>query len=479
MKEIFVERRKNVLRIGIRKKGILQECIVEDIKNGPLIGEIYKGRIKNILPSTNSVFIDMGLDKEGYLYYSNELKEKGIKKGDEIIVEVIKEQLNDKGPKVSTKFSIPSKYMVLESSGEGIEFSKRFKDEVKKELIEAEINKIEGVKLIIRTEAANVSIEELLIERNILLQEYEEIIRRQKYSTRLGKIYGENLALNKVLRDKVGTEPIRVILDNNNDFEFASEYLKDCENVTVKLFEDTRGLFDAHGLERELLKLRHNKVALHCGGSIVIDKTEAMYVIDVNTGKNIKERNFEKTILETNLEAAKEIGRQILLRNMSGIIVVDFIDLRDKSHKSLVLRELKEALKEDGGNIRVFPFTELNLVQISRKRRGKSVYEYMEEECPLCHGMGRLVKLSYLEGLINNDITRLSNESGIDSFLIEIDENYKENISGDLLSFLTNINGLGKEVYLNYVNGIEGYKIEPLIFKNQKANLSSCLVKID
>ena len=204
-----------------------------------------------------------------------------------------------------------------------------------------------------------------------------------------------------------------------------------------------------------------------------------MYVVDVNTGKNIKERNFEKTILETNLEAAKEIGRQILLRNMSGIIVIDFIDLRDKSHKSLVLKELKEALKEDGGNVKIFPFTELNLVQIARKRRGKSVYEYMEENCPLCNGMGRLIKLSYLEGLIHNDIKRLSSENGIKDFLIELDENYKDKVSGDLISFLRNIDGLDKEIYLNYVNGIEGYKIEPLIFKNQKTNLAQYLIKLD
>ena len=121
---------------------------------------------------------------------------------------------------------------------------------------------------------------------------------------------------------------------------------------------------------------------------------------------------------------------------MSGIIVIDFIDLRDKSHKSLVLKELKEALKEDGGNVKIFPFTELNLVQIARKRRGKSVYEYMEENCPLCNGMGRLIKLSYLEGLIHNDIKRLSSENGIKDFLIELDENYKDKVSGDLISFL-------------------------------------------
>ena len=438
---------------------------------------LYKGRVKNIVPATNSIFVDLGLNKEGYLYYSNELKARGIKKGEEIIVEILKEPINDKGAKISAKFGIPSKYLVLESDGYGIEFSKRFKDEVKKELILAELEEIANGKLIVRTEAANVSIEELKHERKVLLNEYEDIQRKAKYSSNLGKLYGENLSLIKVLRDKISVDPVKVILDNKDDYEFAKNYLKDDESAKIILYTDNRALFDAYEIEKELLKLRHNKVVLPCGGSIVIDKTEAMYVIDVNTGKNIKERNFEKTILETNLEAAKEIGRQILLRNLSGIIVIDFIDLRDKAHKSIVMRELKEALKDDGGNVKIFPFTELNLVQIARKRIGKSVYEYMEEPCPLCKGSGRLLKLSYLEGLIRNEILRFYSENGINDFFIEINKTYEDMIKGDMLSFLKEIDGLDKGIYLNYIDEVEGYTLEPLIFKNQKANVSKYLIK--
>lgn len=479
MKEIFIERREKILRIGIKNNGVLEECIVDEESNGPSIGEIYKGRVKNIVPATNSIFIDIGIEKEGYLYYSNELKSKSIKKGDEILVEILKEPLNDKGAKLTTKVGIPSKYMVLESGEEGIEFSKRFKDEVKKELILAELKEVKGGKLIVRTEAANASIEELEHERKLLEKEYEEINRRMKYSTNLGKLYGDNLSINKVLRDKVGIDSVKIIVDDKEDFDFIKDYLKDEENVKLELFDASKRLFDYYDIEKELLKLRHNKVVLPCGGSIVIDRTEAMYVIDVNTGKNIKERSFEKTILDTNLEAAKEIGRQILLRNLSGIIVIDFIDLRDKSHKSIVMKELKDALKEDGGNHKVFPFTELNLVQISRKRVGKSIYEYMEEECPLCCGNGALLKLSYLESLINNEITKYHNENGINDFFIEVDETYMSNIKEDLVSFLRNIDGLDKEIYINYISGIEGYRVEPLIFKNQKKNIEQYLIKIE
>ena len=271
MKEIFIERRENILRIAIRQNGKLQECIVEEENGEPVIGEIYKGRVKNIVSATNSIFVDLGLNKEGYLYYSNELKARGIKKGEEIIVEILKEPINDKGAKISVKFGIPSKYLVLESDGYGIEFSKRFKDEVKKELILAELEEIENGKLIVRTEAANVSIEELKHERKVLLNEYEDIQRKAKYSSNLGKLYGENLSLIKVLRDKISVDPVKVILDNKEDYEFAKNYLKDDENAKIVLYTDTRALFDAYEIEKELLKLRHNKVVLPCGGSIVIE----------------------------------------------------------------------------------------------------------------------------------------------------------------------------------------------------------------
>lgn len=468
MREIFVERKENILRIAIKNKGKLQEVIFEEDKKGPVVGEIYKGVVKNIIPGTKSIFIDINSERDAYLYYSNELKNKKIKKGDEVIVEILKEPINEKGAKVTTNYSLPSKYLVLESKGNGIEFSKRFKDDIKKELILAELTEINGAKLVVRTDAANVSISELQHEKKILSKEYKEIKRKETYLKSTGKIYGDNLALNKVLRDKIGLDNAKVIINNKEDYEFALNYLKDEERVKVEYFEYNRGLFDEYGIDKELIKLRHNKVTLPCGGSIIIEKTEAMYVIDVNTGKNIKERSFEKTIVETNIEAAKEIGRQILLRNLSGIIVIDFIDLRDKSDKSVVMRALKESLEEDIGNIMIFPFTELNLVQISRKRRGKSIYDYMEEECNKCKGAGRLLKLSYVEDLINNEILRYSSENGINDFLIELESTYEERIKGDIVSFLTNIGGLKKDIYINYMDNIEGYRVEPLIFQNQK-----------
>lgn len=471
MKEIFIERRERILRIAVKSNNELIESIVEEKRNEPIIGELYKGRIKNILPGINSIFVDLGLEKEGYMYYSEELKAKNVKKGDEILVEVIKEPINEKGAKLTHKACIPGKYVVLNCYREGIEFSRRITDESVKKSILDNIDSLDNAGITVRTEGADVEIDVLKREINKLHEEFKKIDNQMKFSSNLKKLYGENLTLNKVLMNCSMNENIKIHVNNEEDFEYVSDFVKGEENFKVDLYDGYRNLFDFYGIEKELLKLRHNKVNLHCGGSIVIDKTEAMYVIDVNSGKNIKERSFNKTILETNLEAAKEIGKQIRLRNLSGIIVIDFIDMRDRSQKSAVMAALTESLKDDKGNIKIFPFTELDLVQIARKRQGKSIYEYMEEECTLCKGRGIILKLSYIEGLIKNEIVRMKEENSIDCFKIEIDSVYKDRIQEDIFTFMKEIDGLDKEIYLMYVDGIEGYRIEPLLFQAQKDNL--------
>ena len=475
MKEFFIERDETLLRIAIKHKGSLSECFVEENSNKPKMGEIYKARIKNIVPAINSIFLDIGLEKEAYMYLSNEIKSQGMKKGDELLVEIIKEQVGNKGAKVSKNISMPGMFMVITLGGSGITFSKRISSSEEKERILKVIDDIDGYGITVRTEAIHAGEEDLLKEKNKLLLEIETIIRKLKFSTNIGKVYGDNIILNKVIMENV--EPnCRIITNSDEDLKEVELILKNNKDIKIEKYNGTRSLFDFYGIEKEILKLRHKKVALSCGGNIVIDKTEAMYVIDINTSKNIKERSFDKTILETNLEAAKEIGKQIRLRNLAGIIVIDFIDMRDFSQKSLVMKALKESLKDDKGNVKIFPFTDLDLVQIARKRRGKSIYEYIEEGCKRCNSEGFVLKLSYIERLIKNEIIKAEEESSINSFYIELDRNYEEIVKEDKFSFIKNINAIEKEIYLNFVDGIEGYKVEPLIFNSQKENVKKYLV---
>ena len=477
MREIFIERREKSIRIAVKNNNELEECFIEEKSSEPTYGEIYKGRVKNIVPAINSLFLDIGLDKEGYMYYSEDLKKLNIKKGDEFLVEVLKEPLNEKGAKLTNKFNIPGKYLVFTKGKKGISFSKRITDEVKKKLIEAELEDVDGINIVVRTEAVNVPIEILKAERNKLKGILDEMNRKLNYSTELSKVYGEDVSLNKVLRDNITKGNLKIYVDNIEDETYVKSFLDGEKDVEIIVYNGLRTLFDYYNIEKEILKLRHNKVKLNCGGDIVIEKTEAMYVIDVNSGKNIKGRSFDKTILQTNLEAAKEIGKQIMLRNLSGIILIDFIDMRDHSQRANVMKELKDSLKSDKGNSKIYPFTELDLVQITRKRRGKSIYDSIEDKCLLCKGSGNILKLSYIEDLIRNDILRSVEDNTIESFFIELDNIYREDVKGDLFSFLKNIDGLDKEMFLKFSEGIDGYRIEPLIFKNQKENLADYKVK--
>lgn len=477
MRKIFIERREKSIRIAVENNNELEECFIEEKSSEPIYGEIYKGRVKNIVPAINSLFLDIGLDKEGYMYYSEDLKKLNIKKGDEFLVEVLKEPLNEKGAKLTNKFNIPGKYLVFTKGKNGISFSKRITDEVKKKLIEAEIEEVDGINIVVRTEAVNVPIEILKAERDKLKGILDEMNRKLNYSTELSKVYGEDVSLNKVLRDNITKGNLKIYVDNIEDETYVKSFLDGEKDIEIIVYDGLRTLFDYYNIEKEILKLRHNKVKLNCGGDIVIEKTEAMYVIDVNSGKNIKGRSLDKTILQTNLEAAKEIGKQIMLRNLSGIILIDFIDMRDHSQRGNVMKELKDSLKSDKGNSKIYPFTELDLVQITRRRRGKSIYDSIEDKCPLCKGSGNILKLSYIEDLIRNDILRSVEDNTIESFFIELDNIYREDVKGDLFSFLKNIDGLDKEMFLKFSEGIDGYRIEPLIFKNQKENLADYKVK--
>lgn len=475
MREIFVEKREELIRIAVKENGELVECLVEEETNEPQIGEIYKGRVKNIIPGINSIFLDIGLDKEAYMYYSEELKRVGVKKGQEILVEVLKEPLGNKGAKVSNKVNILGRYMVLTMGVEGITISKRISDLEERQRLINLTKPIKGVEIVFRTEAKAATNEELLSELNSLLEKKEEMEKKLRYSTTIGKIKSNSMIIR--FFEELDQRKTSITADDQEFLKNIKELIKSNKEIEFKFYEDKRTLFDYSGIEKEILKLRHKKVNLQCGGYIVIDKAEAMYVIDVNSGKNTKGRDFNKTIMQTNLEAAKEVGRQIRLRNLSGIIVVDFIDMRDENQKVPVIKALKKSLEADKGNVKVFPFTELDLIQISRKRKGKSIYEYLEEPCKKCKRNGFILKLSYIENLIRNEIIKCSKENSIKDFYVEIDKNYENDINDDIVKFLKSIDGLDKEIYLNFVYDIEGYRVEPLIFASQKENYQNYKIK--
>lgn len=475
MRDIYVERRENLLRVAIKKNNLLDECYIEEESLEPVQGEIYKGIIKRIVPGIKSAFIDIGYSKQAYMILGEE--DKDLKQGDGIVVEVIKEQFGSKGAKVTSKIAIAGRYCVLETSREDISISRKIEDLVFKREINSSIVKPLNLGLTIRTKAQGASILEIQDEIDFLYRSYKDIIREGKFSLNPKRLFGKGDLINKIIRDDIDSYTSSIIVDSKEDYERIKDSLSNSNYLNVVLYKEDRSLFDYYGIEKEILSLRNNRVNLNCGGDIVIEKTEAMYVIDVNSGKNTNHKNKEKTAYETNKNAAIEIARQIKIRNLGGIILVDFIDMYSQENKRKILEILKDEFICDTQRAKIFPFTELGLVQITRYRKGKSIYEYIEENCSLCKGHGKRLKLSYINLLLKNEILKKNGDGKIKDFHVIINSIYEKDIKENIFEFLKEIGALDLNIYLNFEDFKEFYKVEPLIFKNQIEIVEEYLVK--
>jgi ribonuclease G len=475
VKEIYIERQEEFLRIAIKENNKLKECFIEEEYSGPIPGEIYKGVVKNIVPAIKCAFIDIGKSKDCYMYLDDKFNNTKIKKGDELIVEVLKEEIDKKGAKVTSAFGIPGTYSVVVNMNKDISFSKKINNRVFENMVTEQLIKPEDIGVMIRTNAFDVDINILNEEIKALYEIYKVVINRAEYSRNPILLFSDVGAINRTLRDILDKNTSKIVLNNESDFKFTKEFIEKRKdiNVKVELHNESRMLLDYYGIEKEILSLRNHRIPLKCGGNIVIDKTEAMYVIDINSGKNIKSRTLKKTAQSTNIEAAEEIARQIRLRNLSGIIIIDFIDIEDSEVRKNILDTLRTGFADDKNKTVIYPFTELNLVQIARRRRGKSIYEFIEEPCKHCGGKSSRIKLSYIQFLIKNEIFKMHKEQDIKDIYIEIDETYKKDILEDVLEFVRLIGALDNKVYVNFIPHLEKFKVESLIFANQIRNLQT------
>lgn len=474
MKQIYVERCSKILRIAVKEDGKLEQCFIEE-DNDIYSGQIYKGVVKNIVPAIKCAFVDIGETKSAYLYMDSKLNNLNIKKGEELLVEVIKEAAGSKGPKVSNAITVPGRYAVIITSHKGIEISKKITDEEYINNLKRSILKPEDVGIMIRTNALKVDFETINIEIKKLYETYKNIISNSENSKYKGMVYDSGGAIAKVLRDRVDENTAEIVVSDEDDFEYIKEYTQSKKDISCKvsLHDNIINLLDYYGIEKEILELANKEVKLECGGFIVIDKTEAMYAIDVNSGKNVKGKDIARTAVVTNLEAAKEIVRQVKLRNLSGIIVVDFIDVSENSVKKKILNILYDGFKEDKNKTVIYPFTELNLVQIARKRKGKSICEYIQEKCELCSGNGKQLSLIYMKNLIRNRVARcLMDHKGEKNIYIEMDKRYKDRIFKDVKSFATYIGLEDGSLYINFKDNMEFFRVELIVFEDKIKKLS-------
>lgn len=476
METIYIEREDDILRIVLREEDILKECFIEEEKLDPSPGKIYKGVVKNIVPAIKCAFIDIGCEKNAYMYLHHKFKNDNLKNGDEVLIEIMKEAIGEKGPKVTSFISVPGRYVVIVTNNNKIGFSKKIEDNDNfKDYIRNNINKPKDIGIMIRTNALDATIEDINKEIEKLYDIYKKIVQEGTYCLKPKLLYDGGGTLGRILNDILTFNTRKVIVNNNTDFKYIQKFVEDKSDLEfeLELYEGNQNLFSYYNIEREILSLRNNKVMLPSGGNIIIDKTEAMYVVDVNSGKNTKETSIDKTALVTNLEAAREIARQIMMRNLSGIIIIDFIDIHDYEYKKKILNILKDEFREDKKKTIIYPFTQLNLIQIARKRRGKAISEYIEEECTMCHGRAKRIKISYINKLIRNEIKKIDDDYKINDIYIELDEKYKKDVLGDVIKFVQEIEAVDKKVYVNFINNLEYFKVEPLLFASQIKKLEN------
>ena len=384
MQRLIFNKNKYEIKIAYTVNEKLEEIYISNIFQKEIIGNIYKGKVVDILNEGKIVFLDIGLEKNAFLSFENKndryLKDK-ISIGDNLIVQVLISERDSKGAKVSLDYSINSKNMVLLPYSNGISISKKIKDEAKKEKLKKffEIySELEEKGIIFRTSSENVDLDVLEKEYKKILETNIDITKKFNQK-KIGLLFDNNIIIDKVLNKKNIDEVDEIITNDEETYSYIKEYLEKNNKFEIlrkmkKYFLD-ENIFQKYNIKKQIDTALSKKVWLKSGGYLMIEKTEALVSIDVNTGRSVSD-DLEKTIFQTNLEASEEIARQVKLRNLSGIIIIDFINMRKLKYKKIVLDNLKENLKKDSAETYVFDYTELDLVQMTRKNEGKYLFEY-------------------------------------------------------------------------------------------------------
>ena len=413
MKQIVITTQNNQITAAVLEEERLVEVLDDTERESRHSGSIFKGRVINIVPGIQAAFVDIGLGKNAFLYaadviqpiYEHEQKILPCKvpaignllnEGQEVIVQIMREAVGEKGAKVTTNLSIPGRYTVLLLGNKyHLGISRKITDEKERQRLFEWGQKVKphDTGMIIRTLAEDVPEEELLDDIQKLISLKEEIKQKIEGNGK-GLLYSSNDPLSRLLREVIDEGVERIIVDDSNLAEQLRAQLKQINcAVAHRVWTDLQGnLFERYGLENQIRYATLPKVELINGGYLIIQHTEALTVIDVNSGKYIGERSLQDTLLTLNLEAASEVSKQIKLRNLSGIIIVDFIDLEKKEDGEKVLAQLETSFQKDKIKCRVLGLTQLGLVEITRKKEGQTLAARYTTKCPQCDGKGRLPK---------------------------------------------------------------------------------------
>ena len=427
--ELIINVTEGEVRVALLENGTLAEIFYERDHGLGIVGNIYNGRVVKVLPGMDAAFVDIGLDKAAFLYVADVRSEEDqdpfmpadevagvdeefviatdeldealpapqiddlLKEGQEILVQVSREPIGTKGARVTTYNSLPGRYLVLLPTVDHIGISRKIEDEDERQRLKELVTEIkpEGMGLIVRTVSEGKLKNDLQHDLEFLVKLWENINLKKEKTKSLNLVYQDLRLVQRIIRDLYSDEIDRVVIDSDECYhdlkDFIANYLPGlvCE---LERYTGIQPIFQAYDIEIEVNKALERKVWLKSGGYIVVESTEALTAIDVNTGRFVGKKNLEDTILKTNLEAAKEIAFQLRLRNIGGIIIIDFIDMEKKNHRERVNVALEEALKRDKAKSNVLKISELGLVEMTRERVRNSIARMLCDPCPHCEGRG-------------------------------------------------------------------------------------------
>ena len=409
--EILINVAPRENRAALIENGVLTELFVERQSRRGIVSNLYKGRVQRVLPGMQAAFIDVGLERTAFLHAADIAQPNPestligntnvedirslVKEGDDILVQVVKDPMGTKGARLTTFVALPSRLMVYMPRGEGIGVSARIEDEAERARLKALVSEAvpnhSNGGYIVRTAAQGATIEQIREDIQYLARLWQHV-KEKGLRASAGDLVYEDLPLpTRILRDELARGVDRVQVDNaaahQRMLEFAASFMPG-STTSLELYSGQRPIFDLHGIEEEIGKALERNVNLKSGGHLVIDQTESMTTIDVNTGGFVGHRNLEDTIFRTNLEAAVAIARQLRLRNLGGIIIIDFIDMADAGHRTQVMDALQRALAGDHAQTHIASVSSLGLVEMTRKRTRDSLEHMLCMACPTCEGRG-------------------------------------------------------------------------------------------
>ena len=451
-------------RIAIVENGVLEELYVERTSHENFVGNIYKGRVVNLEPSIQAAFVDFGVGRNGFLhvsdveyqYYkhltSNDRGGDGagprpatrrrnersaaskppiqeiFRRGSEVLVQVIKEGIGTKGPTLSTYISIPGRYLVLMPGLQRVGVSRKINDEDLRRKLRASLNELKppsGLGFIIRTAGIERAKKDLQRDLNYLMRLWRTIVRRIRKAPAPVDIYEESDMIIRTIRDIYNSEIDGVWIDEPAAFERAREFMKIVmpKHVNrVKLFDGKEPIFHKYNIEEEIVRIQSRHVPLKGGGSIVIDQTEALVAIDVNSGNFRADDNAEETAFQVNMRAAEEISRQIRLRDLGGVIVNDFIDMREERHRRSVERAVRDAVRRDRARTKVLRISPFGLIEMTRQRIRPSLRRSIYEDCPCCTATGQVKTAESMAIEVMRKLLMTANRPEVSQVTIEIHE---------------------------------------------------------